>query len=311
MAISAESPPILESNMTVGTTHILPFAELAPNSRKLISDSTVLRISNALQSSLYIKDVIHEFASESRRVLRKLSLRYRNNAEGLALHEGRSQLHRCTYEMNLLGRSLGELTFMRATPFTNDDLALLEIMLCALVYPLRNALLYERALRTALKDPLTGINNRASMEQHLSHQVMVAARHGTPLTVLMIDVDLFKTVNDTYGHIVGDLVLTSIADGIVKCTRNSDIVFRYGGEEFVVVLTNTNTAGAQLLAERVRSAVEAMEIDASGVKVAVTLSIGIAHWEPGDGSVDLMERADKMLYRAKMRGRNQVISSAG
>lgn len=309
MVISAESTLILESNMTVGTTHILPFAEQAPNSRKLISDSTVLRISNALQSSLYIKDVIHEFASESRRVLRKLSLRYRNNAEGLALHEGRSQLHRCTYEMNLLNRSLGELTFMRSTPFTSDDLALLEIMLCALVYPLRNALLYERALRTALKDPLTGINNRASMEQHLSHQVMVAARHGTPLTVLMIDVDLFKSVNDTYGHIVGDLVLTSVADGIVKCTRNSDIVFRFGGEEFVVVLTNTNAAGALLLAERVRSAIEVMEVDASGVKVGVTLSIGVAALEPGDGSADLMERADKMLYRAKTRGRNQVVSS--
>ncbi len=276
--------------------------------RALLSDSTVLRISNALQSSLYVKDVIHAFTLEARRIVRRISLRYRNRGEGLAFQEGRLQLHRCTYELNLLGKSLGELTFMRSQPFSTDDQALIEVMLCALVYPLRNALMYERALKTALTDPLTGVHNRGSMEQHLEHQVLVSVRHSTPLSVLMIDIDYFKRINDTHGHMVGDAVLTEVAKAIVKCTRNSDVVFRYGGEEFVVILTNTPSAGAQLLGQRVCNAVAAGEIEVAGTQIPVTVSIGVAELAPGDGSVDLLERADKQLYRAKVRGRNQVVT---
>lgn len=276
--------------------------------RALLSDSTVLRISNALQSSLYVKDVIHAFTLEARRIVRRISLRYRNRGEGLAFQEGRLQLHRCTYELNLLGKSLGELTFMRSQPFSTDEQALIEVMLCALVYPLRNALMYERALKTALTDPLTGVHNRGSMEQHLEHQVLVSMRHSTPLSVLMIDIDYFKRINDTHGHMVGDAVLTEIAKAIVKCTRNSDVVFRYGGEEFVVILTNTRSAGAQLLGQRICNAVAAGEIEVAGTQIPVTVSIGVAELAPGDGSVDLLERADKQLYRAKVRGRNQVVT---
>lgn len=286
----------------------MPFYEPDAQSRKLISDSTILRISNALQSSLHVKDVIHAFANESRRVVRRISLRYRNRGEALALQEGRLQLHHCSYELNLLGKSLGEITFMRGQAFATDEQSLLEVMLCALIYPLRNALLYERALTSALKDPLTGINNRASMEQHLEHQVMLAVRHRTPLSLLMIDIDLFKAVNDTFGHLAGDTALSAVAHSIAKCTRNSDIVFRYGGEEFAVILTNTSSAGAQLLAERIRASIETMAVDAGASDIRLTVSIGVADLRPGDGSVDLVERADKLLYRAKIRGRNQVVT---
>ncbi len=277
--------------------------------RPLLSDSTVLRISNALQSSLYVKDVIHAFAAEARRVLRRISLRYRNRAASVAFQEGRLQLHRCTYELNLLGNSLGELTFMRSQPFSGEDQAVLEVMLCALVYPLRNALMYERALKSALTDPLTGVHNRGSMEQHLEHQVLSSIRHHTPLSVLMIDLDYFKSINDTHGHMVGDAVLTETAKTIVKCTRNSDVVFRYGGEEFVVILTNTRAAGAQLLGERICSAVAGRPVPVSGTTIPVTVSVGVAELKAGDGSVDLLERADQQLYRAKLAGRNRVVTA--
>ncbi len=300
-----------EANMQSAATnslHAITSFEPDAQSRPLLSDSTVLRISNALQSSLYVKDVIHAFTVEARRIVRRVSLRYRNRAEGLAFQEGRLQLHRCTYELNLLGKSLGEITFMRSQPFSVDDQALIEVMLCALVYPLRNALLYERALKTALTDPLTGVHNRGSMEQHLAHQVLVSVRHNTPLSVLMIDIDHFKSINDTHGHMVGDAVLTEVAKAIVKCTRNSDVVFRYGGEEFVVILTNTKCAGAQLLGQRICSAVAGSGLEIGGSLVSVTVSVGVSELVAGDGSVDLLERADKQLYRAKVRGRNQVVT---
>jgi len=293
---------------TMGSLHAITSFEPDAQPRPLLSDSTVLRISNALQSSLYVKDVIHAFSIEARRIVRRISLRYRNRGEGVAFQEGRLQLHRCTYELNLLGKSLGELTFMRSQPFSTDDQALIEVMLCALVYPLRNALMYERALKTALTDPLTGVHNRGSMEQHLEHQVLVSVRHNTPLSVLMIDIDYFKSINDTHGHMVGDAVLTEVAKAIVKCTRNSDVVFRYGGEEFVVILTNTRSAGALLLGQRICNAVASGRIDVTGTEIPVTVSVGVAELAAGDGSVDLLERADKQLYRAKVRGRNQVVT---
>jgi diguanylate cyclase (GGDEF)-like protein len=91
---------------------------------------------------------------------------------------------------------------------------------------LRNVLLYEQALTQALKDPLTGVNNRASMDARLKHQTLVPERHKNPMSLIMLDIDLFKSVNDTFGHVIGDVVLRAVANAIVKCTRDSDVVFR-------------------------------------------------------------------------------------
>ncbi len=288
----------------------MPFVEANSEDRKLLSDATLLRIANSLQSSLHVKDVIRTFAVEARRIVRNFELRYRNRAEGITIDGHSMEFHRCTYDLNLLGKSIGETTFSRAEPFTNDEQALLEVMLCALVYPLRNALMYERALHTALRDPLTGINNRASMDEHLEHQVLVAMRHSTPLSLLMIDVDKFKQVNDKYGHLVGDVVLTEIAERLVKCARNSDIVFRYGGEEFVIVLTNTDLEGATQLAERIRLTIAEREIKASELALPVTVSVGVTQLKAAETSLDLLERTDKQLYAAKAAGRNRVVAIA-
>ena len=129
--------------------------------------------------------------------------------------------------------------------------------------------------------------------------------------MLMIDIDFFKTVNDTFGHVAGDAVLTAVASTIVSCTRDSDVVFRYGGEEFVVILTNTQAAGAKLLAERIRASIEARTIPANGNNARVTVSIGVAELGIAESKVDLIERADEMLYCAKERGRNQVAMAEG
>jgi diguanylate cyclase (GGDEF)-like protein len=304
MASHAELATADEPMIQIGA---MPYFAPDPHARKMLSDSTVLRISNALQSSLYVKDVIHAFSSEARRLVRRLALRYRNRTDDFLFQEGRQQLHRCSYELNLLGKSMGEVSFMRNQPFSADEQALFEVMLCALIYPLRNALMYERALKSALKDPLTGINNRASMDLHLDHEVLSAVRHRTPLSMLMIDVDYFKAVNDQHGHVAGDAVLATVAEAIVRCTRDSDVVFRYGGEEFAVILTNTKSAGALLLAERIRSTISELVTQASDAKIQVTVSIGVAQLAAGESKVDLLEHADSMLYRAKYRGRNQVV----
>ncbi len=139
-------------------------------------------------------------------------------------------------------------------------------MISALIYPLRNALLYKQAVEKAYNDPLTGLNNRAAFDKSIEQEVDLATRHGHSLSLMMLDLDRFKQINDNYGHIVGDAVLKSFADCIMECMRSSDIVFRYGGEEFVILLRNTELAGAILLAERMRKNIENMKFDYNNVK---------------------------------------------
>lgn len=291
-------------------TNLLPITGENVLDQKLVSDSTVLRVSTALQASLHVKDVVHAFASETRRIVRDVSLRYRNRNRNILIEDGNNQLHRCSYELSLLGDSLGEIAFTRAYPITEREQQLLEILLCASIYPLRNGLLYEQALAQALKDPLTGVNNRASMDAYLKHQSFVSERHGTPLSIIMFDVDLFKSINDTFGHVVGDVALRAVAKAIVTCTRDSDVVFRFGGEEFVVILTNTERPGAEFLAERIRQSIEMLDIDALSHHTNITVSAGVAQFEQGDTATTLLQRVDEMLYLAKERGRNRVASTA-
>ncbi len=296
----------LGAEVSQPAVRVLPIARGKTQQQKLISDSTVLRISTALQASLHVKDVIHAFANEIRRIVRGVSLRYQNRARQILIEDGSKQPHHCSYELNLLDDSLGEVVFTRGQPLSEHEQELLEVLLCALVYPLRNALLYEQALTQALKDPLTGINNRASMDAYLKHQVLVAERHKNLLSLIMLDIDLFKSINDTFGHVVGDVVLRAIADAIVNCTRDSDVVFRYGGEEFVVILTNTGGEGAAFLAERIRQSVAALEIEVLANHTSITVSAGVAQFRTGDLPTDLLSRADEMLYAAKTQGRNRV-----
>jgi diguanylate cyclase (GGDEF)-like protein len=149
------------------------------------------------------------------------------------------------------------------------------------------------------------------MEQHLEHQVLVSRRHHTALSMLMIDIDFFKNINDTFGHVVGDAVLTTVAKLIISCTRNCDVVFRYGGEEFVVLMGNTKIEGARLLGQRVCSAISAQTLVIGEHRIPVSVSVGVAELGEGEGAIDLLHRADKQLYRAKIRGRNQVVMAEG
>lgn len=147
------------------------------------------------------------------------------------------------------------------------------------------------------------------MDAYLKHQTLVSERHKNPMSLIMLDIDLFKSVNDTFGHVIGDVVLRAVANAIVKCTRDSDVVFRYGGEEFVVVLTNTEGAGADFLAERIRQSVAALDIDVLANHTSITVSAGVAQFRAGDCPTSIVSRADERLYVAKDLGRNRVQTS--
>ena len=184
----------------------------------------------------------------------------------------------------------------------------LEHAVCALIYPLRNALTYLAALRAAHRDPLTGTSNRAALNNSMLREVELARRHSTSLSMIVVDIDLFKSINDTYGHSVGDDVICSLTGIIDKIIRKSDMLFRFGGEEFVVLLSNTNREGALLLAERIRRGVEQTSVRTERRTIPITVSLGVATLAATDSAQSLFEKADKALYIAKSEGRNCVRS---
>ncbi|MDH3786414.1 MAG: GGDEF domain-containing protein, partial [Acidobacteriota bacterium] len=155
-------------------------------------------------------------------------------------------------------------------------------------------------------DSLTGLDNRAAFDRRLDEEFHRAQRHGHPLSLLLLDVDHFKSFNDEFGHSTGDAVLQGVARLLSEKRRAQDMVARFGGEEFAVVLPDTNTEGAVILAERFRRAVESE----SWADKSVTISAGVATLDSGiDGCRGLIDAADQALYAAKNSGRNCVIEA--
>jgi two-component system cell cycle response regulator len=171
----------------------------------------------------------------------------------------------------------------------------------------------QLSLEMAITDQLTGLHNRRYMTSHLDNLMTQAARTGKPLAFVIMDIDHFKAVNDGHGHDIGDEVLREFAKRLGANIRGIDLACRYGGEEFVVVMPETNATFAYAVAERLRKSIETTPIEISRApgKLAITISIGIAASEgEGDTAEALLRRADQALYSAKRNGRNQVVADA-
>ncbi len=171
----------------------------------------------------------------------------------------------------------------------------------------------QTSIEMAITDGLTGLFNRRYMETHLGTLVEQAAARGKPITVLVVDIDYFKAINDGHGHDAGDDVLREFALRIRKAIRNIDLACRYGGEEFVIVMPETDMAVATMVAERLRrrTASEPFVIQQGAGSLEVTISIGIAALSGADdNATTILKRADQALYRAKRDGRNRVVPDA-
>ncbi|HUJ63278.1 MAG TPA: GGDEF domain-containing protein [Kofleriaceae bacterium] len=173
---------------------------------------------------------------------------------------------------------------------------------------------YHEAIHNmAIQDGMTGIHNKRFFMEFLEREIAVASRHGHPLTLVMFDVDHFKQVNDSFGHLAGDAVLKDLAQRIRPRIRREDLFARYGGEEFVCVLPSTALAGGIVFADQLRTLIEARPCSFDGQSIAFTISLGVTtlHRETGVDTAGLIKRADENLYAAKRAGRNRVVPSLG
>lgn len=286
-------------------------AELAIVSNKSFQASHAVNlhhydISSALQTTLEFSELISIFCNKIQATIPHNSLEYLNSEFNQEFKRGVIGRHSCSYALQVEDQQLGELKLTRSQRFSKKELEMLESLLCCLIYPLRNATLFHQALQKAYTDPLTQTHNRAAFNDMLSREIKRASRGGQKLSLIFIDIDHFKLINDEHGHDCGDFALTAVASSVKDSVRGSDIVFRYGGEEFVVLLSDTNKEDAAIIAERIRSNIESHTL-AYGIAILnITASLGVSSLEADDDMEKLIKRADSGMYKAKQSGRNRV-----
>ncbi|MBK1672801.1 GGDEF domain-containing protein [Ectothiorhodospira shaposhnikovii] len=300
--IQAPHDPGLKTDSAIGGGRQFPAERNVPS--QLISTPQLL---HRLQTTLDLEELLGIFSSSIAWRIPHDGLNFDRENSGIHLSRGRLSRHSCRYNLMVEQQELGELKLLRGRKFRESELAALEEALTVLVYPLRNALLYHEALQAAQTDPLTGLLNRNAMNRAVERELAVARRTGGSLAMLMLDVDHFKRINDHHGHHYGDQVLAAVAQRLRAVTRKSDMVFRFGGEEFVILMAGTDPQAAVLGANRVLEAIRLCQLPLKcGNQVSVTASIGLSVSREGDSPDSLFQRADQAMYQAKRAGRNRV-----
>lgn len=291
-----------EPNLKKATTNFANVA-IKPD----IRPEVLLRLSGKLQTTLDVSQIIEIFFKETQLSVPIDGISYEFSKYKLILTQGKLTAHTARYALRTSDYFMGHIQFHCRRKIKEYELANLEGLMTSLVYPLRNSLQYKKALDMAYRDPLTGAGNRVALNKTLERDISLAKRHQQNLSVLMMDLDHFKQINDTYGHSMGDKILQHSVQTIEHCIRQTDICFRYGGEEFLILLNNADKQGATDIAERIRAGIEQMQFKHTKGMVSTTTSIGLASLRAEDDGESLIERADSMLYAAKHQGRNTVI----
>ncbi|EPA1254291.1 diguanylate cyclase [Enterobacter bugandensis] len=207
------------------------------------------------------------------------------------------------------GEAIGLLSFQNITPENAPARAYLELMAEALGLALANQRLRDALLEKAMFDPLTGLRNRHHLEDTLHTQMTQAMRNGEPLSCMMIDIDHFKNINDRFGHEAGDQVIKNVATIVQRAAHDGGLAFRYGGEEFLVLLPGAGEAEAHACAQKIYNGVHALSLRYGLTEIGpVDVSIGIASYPEHAQSDNLLRAADVALYRAKELGRSRIVS---
>ena len=283
---------------------ITPFGDLAP--RPDIRPEVLLRLSGKLQTTLELSQLLEIFLEEIQQAVLIDGLSFHHEPSNTSIAVGRNSLHTANYRLQTQQDYMGDIAFHRSTRFREHELANIEGLMTALVYPMRNALRYHEALAAAFRDPLTGAGNRVALDKTLNREIELAKRHDQALSILMLDLDHFKRVNDEFGHSMGDKVLKEAVNAMAGCIRQTDMCFRYGGEEFAVVLAGVDIIDAAIVAERIREAMRDPPFVVGTTSRTVTCSLGVATFGMGETAMGVVAAADGALYRAKHAGKDRV-----
>lgn len=260
-----------------------------------------------LQQTLDAKELIEHFTKIVMSEIGIDGYSYRHPPEAMNCQMGHHNRHEIAYTLRLEDKNLGEFKFYRSKPITEAESARIEDLLSFLIHPLNNAFRYRAALRLAYTDALTGLRNRSNLTQQMQREISLARRENHPMSLIFVDIDNFKKINDLHGHFVGDQVIMCVAQRLRETLRDSDLIFRYGGEEFVIILNGSNAASSHITAERLRTAVEESTcVLKDGESITVSISLGVSELRENDDAMTLFTRTDSAMYQAKEGGRNQI-----
>jgi len=273
---------------------------------QLRQQELVMELTQKLQMSLEIEDIINMLLLQMRKLVPVDGITYQYTPLSYSFASPVQRKHTASYQLDLEKEDLGMITFSRRMRFEEEELLSIENLMSCLLYPLRNGLKYHKALAAASTDPMTGTGNRKALDEALNHEINLAQRNDTPLSLVMFDFDHFKKINDGYGHQFGDKVLKEIIQEVKQVIRKTDLLFRFGGEEFVLLMHKTSLTNAAAVADKIREHIANKAINFEQQAVNVSVSMGAATLHEGDIISTFIERADHALYHAKDLGRNRV-----
>ena len=277
---------------------------------EVLSDEGMTEFSHRLHEFLDFYQLFDTFIDELRAVVACDGIEYEDEATQTTLVNGDAGKHHCEYTLKYEGLSLGTIRISRDTELQDNELDIIEIMLAGLTLPLRNALRYQQAIRLAQRDELTGLRNGSYYHDIVNLEIERARRYKIPFSLLMFDLDDFEKINDTYGRKAGDAVLHDVAQRIEDKARGSDVVYRNGGDEFLVFLPNTEKAEAMIVAQRIKDAVLESACSFENDDIFFTLSAGVVTVTHGDTADKLIDRADKAIFHAKILGKDRIYYNA-
>lgn len=234
------------------------------------------------------------------------SFEYTHEDSQTSLVNGILGQHCCHYALKYEELSLGNLSITRDTKFLTDELDTIENMLAGLSLPLRNVLRYQQAIGFAQRDGLTGLRNGSYFHDFFELEIERAHRYNKSFSLVKIDLDDFEAINKQYGKAAGDATLYEVARRIVQQVRSCDIVYRNGGDEFLVFLPNTEKDEAMIAARRIKDFVLDSPFVYEGNTISFTLSAGVVTVTQGDTASKLADRAGKALFHAKILGKNRI-----
>lgn len=278
------------------------------------------QLSHTLQASLDTDKILQLFFKQIKHEFKLSKLLYINEEHDVSILLGSklntTQTHKKNikkFKLYFQKEYLGEINFVSKLKLTPG--VILELKHCVnfLIMPLKNSLLYTAAIKATRTDPLTQLGNRLSLLEDIKYHFNLSSRYSSPLSIIFLDIDFFKNINDNYGHIVGDKILVKLAEILKANIRKSDSIYRFGGEEFVIILENTNHLGAVSLAKKIKQLLSKLSIpiktNSSTQLFKITMSMGISSKHLKDSPDSLMTRADNALYKAKEKGRNCYITA--
>lgn len=250
-----------------------------------------------LQTTLDVEELLNIFTKEAKKLVDFSGLYFKSQDFSTCTKGSHTAKVERTFELKINNEFIGVLTYCVKKPISLSKYKILNQLHQHLLYPLRNALNYQMASKLAMQDGLTGLGNRRYFDEQLTRAIHHANRQQTCVGLILGDLNKFKVINDNYGHQVGDLVLKHVATAMIASIRDSDSVFRFGGDEFAIIVENASNNSLDIIESRINIAIDN---DALLAKHQLTCSLGSTFMNRADNENTVFERADQALYRQKM-----------